>query len=227
MKKYPIVLEGVEMLGNLVKMELNHYEVILGMDWLTKHRAVLDCPRARVHIPRTEGKLVFQGIKRNSGISIISMLQAEELLEKGAEAYLATITMNEKESTPVLSTIPVVAEYEDVFEPLTGPPPHRGDAFTIELEPGTAPISKAPYRLATAEMAELKNQLEDLAEKGFIRPSSSPWGAPVLFVKKKDGSFRLCIDYQGLNKVTIKNRTRCQGSMSCWTNYKERLGFLR
>uniref|UniRef100_A0A1J3DI19 RNA-directed DNA polymerase n=1 Tax=Noccaea caerulescens TaxID=107243 RepID=A0A1J3DI19_NOCCA len=205
-EEVPIVLEGVEMHGNLVKMELNHYEVILGMDWLTKHRVVLDCPRARVHIPRAEGKLVFRGVKKLTGITIISMLQAEELLVKGNEAYLATITMNEKESTPELSTIPVVAEYEDVFEPLKGPPPHRGDAFTIELEPGTAPISKAPYRLAPAEMAELKKQLEELADKGFIRPSSSPWGAPVLFVKKKDGSFRLCIDYRGLNKVTIKNR---------------------
>ena len=78
--------------------------------------------------------------------------------------------------------------------------------FGIDLEPGTAPISKAPYRMAPAEMQELKNQLEDLLDKGYVRPSASPWGAPVLFVKKKDGSFRLCIDYRELNKVTIKNR---------------------
>ncbi|XP_048623629.1 uncharacterized protein LOC125592481 [Brassica napus] len=202
----PIFIEGIELNGNLVEMELNHYEVILGMDWLTYHKDVMDCPKTRVYIPRTEGRIVFQGIKRSTGIPIISMMQAEELLEKGSEAYLATINIRGSDKEADLDTIPVVAEYTDVFEPLTRPPPTRGDAFTIELEPGTAPVSKAPYRLAPAEMAELKKQLEDLMDKGFIRPSSSPWGAPVLFVKKQDGNFRICIDYRGLNKVTIKNK---------------------
>ena len=93
-----------------------------------------------------------------------------------------------------------------MFQSLEGLPPSRSDPFTIELEPGTAPLSKAPYRMAPTEMAELKRQLEDLLEKGFTRPSTSPWGAPVSFVKKKDGSFRLCIDYRGLNRATVKNR---------------------
>ncbi|KAL1190813.1 RNA-directed DNA polymerase-like protein [Cardamine amara subsp. amara] len=84
-------------------------------------------------------------------------------------------------------------------------PPSRSDPCTIELEPGTTPISRAPYRMAPAEMAELKKQLEELLSKGFIRPSTSPWGAPVLFVKKKDESFRLCVGYRGLNRVTVKN----------------------
>ena len=78
--------------------------------------------------------------------------------------------------------------------------------FTIELVPGTAPISKAPYPMAPVELKELKEQLQDLLDKGFIKPSVSPWGAPVLFVKKKDGSMRVCIDYRELNKVTIKNK---------------------
>ena len=77
---------------------------------------------------------------------------------------------------------------------MAGLPPPRSDPFTITLEPGAAPIAKAPYRMAPAELAELKKQLEDLIEKGFIKPSSSPWGAPVLFLKKKDGTMRLCID---------------------------------
>ena len=85
-------------------------------------------------------------------------------------------------------------------------PPKREIDFTIDLVPGTAPISKAPYRMAPAEMGELKEQLQDLLDKGYIRPSASPWGAPVLFVKKKDGGLRLCIDYRELNKVTIKNK---------------------
>ncbi|KAJ0890052.1 putative nucleotidyltransferase, Ribonuclease H [Helianthus annuus] len=95
----------------------------------------------------------------------------------------------------------------DVFpEELPGLPPDREVEFRIHLLPGTAPIAKAPYRLAPAEMQELKKQLDELLEKGFIQPSSSPWGAPILFVKKKDGSMRMCIDYRELNKVTIKNR---------------------
>ncbi|KAA0032467.1 pol protein [Cucumis melo var. makuwa] len=102
---------------------------------------------------------------------------------------------------------PVVRDYPDVFpKELPGLPPHREIEFAIELEPGTVPISRAPYRMAPAELKELKVQLQELLDKGFIRPSVSPWGAPVLFVKKKDGSMRLCIDYMELNKVTVKNR---------------------
>ena len=85
-------------------------------------------------------------------------------------------------------------------------PPEREVEFSIDLVPGTKPVSMAPYRMSASELAELKKQLEDLLEKKFVRPSVSPWGAPVLLVKKKDGSMRLCIDYRQLNKVTIKNR---------------------
>ncbi|NDK30177.1 reverse transcriptase family protein, partial [Nesterenkonia haasae] len=91
-------------------------------------------------------------------------------------------------------------------EELPGLPPEREIEFCIDLEPGTKPISKAPYRMAPIELQELKTQLQELLDIGFIRPSTSPWGAPVLFVKKKDGSMRLCIDYRELNHVTIKNR---------------------
>ena len=95
----------------------------------------------------------------------------------------------------------------DVFlEELPGLPPDRAISFEIELLPRTAPISKAPYRMAPAELKELQLQLQELLEKGFICPSHSLWGAPVLFVKKKDGTFRMCIDYRELNKVTIKNK---------------------
>ncbi|KAL0445949.1 UNVERIFIED_CONTAM: Transposon Ty3-I Gag-Pol polyprotein [Sesamum latifolium] len=103
--------------------------------------------------------------------------------------------------------VPVVREFPDVFpEELPGLPPHREVDFEIETIPGAAPISIAPYRMAPSELKELKKQLEELLDKGFIRPSISPWGAPVLFVKKKDGSMRLCIDYRQLNRITIKNK---------------------
>ncbi|KAH9658001.1 hypothetical protein KPL70_023315 [Citrus sinensis] len=106
-----------------------------------------------------------------------------------------------------LEDIPIVREFIDVFpEDLPGLPPDREVEFTIELVPGTTPISKAPYRMAPIELKELKVQLQELLDKGFIRPSVSPWGAPVLFVKKKDGSMRLCIDYRQLNMVTVKNK---------------------
>src|SRR6185503_3613179 len=84
--------------------------------------------------------------------------------------------------------------------------PNRDIEFSIDLISGTSPIAKRPYRMAAPELAELKKQLEELQQSGFIRPSLSPWGAPVLFVKKKDGSMRMCVDYRALNKVTIKNK---------------------
>ena len=106
-----------------------------------------------------------------------------------------------------LEDIPVVREFPDVFpDDLPGLPPDREIDFQIELAPGTEPILRAPYRMAPAELKELKVQMEEMVNKGFVRPSTSPWGAPVLFVKKKDGSMRLCIDYRELNKVTIRNQ---------------------
>jgi hypothetical protein len=106
-----------------------------------------------------------------------------------------------------LKNIPIVCEYPDVFpDDLPGMPPDRDIEFIIELQPGTAPISKRPYRMQPNELAELKIQLKDLLDKGFIRLSASPWGCPALFMKKKDNSLRLCVDYRPLNAVTIKNK---------------------
>ena len=108
------------------------------------------------------------------------------MLGNGCEAFLATIYTDEVVGACDPEGIPLVREFQDVFGALQGIPPDRADPFIIELEPGTAPLSKSPYRMAPAQMAELKKQLEELLVL--------PWGAPVLFVKQKDGSFRLCID---------------------------------
>ncbi|TYK11561.1 DNA/RNA polymerases superfamily protein [Cucumis melo var. makuwa] len=126
--------------------------------------------------------------------------------KEGTWSILASV-VDTREVDVSLSSEPVVRDYPDVFlEELPGLPPHRDVEFAIELEPGTVPISRAPHIMAPVELKELKVQLQELLDKGFIRPSVSPWGAPVLFVKKKDGSMRLCIVYRELNKVTVKNR---------------------
>ncbi|KAL8100488.1 hypothetical protein AgCh_032665 [Apium graveolens] len=129
------------------------------------------------------------------------------MLRKGNGAYLAYM-MDTQREVPNLQDSPVVNEFEDVFpQDLPGLPPDRLIKFAIDLAPGTTPILKAPYRLAPLKMKELMTQLQEILEKGMISPGLSPWGAPVLFVKKKDRSMRLCIDYRELNKLTIKNRT--------------------
>lgn len=167
-------LAGKVMPVNLMKLDLGRYKVILGMDWLSRYGVVIDCNEACVRIPREEGRVVFEGSKHKTRITVISMAHAEELIGKGHDAYLATIEMLEEPGEPKLEDVAVASEFADVFERLRGPPPDRDSAFTIELEPGTATVSRAPYRLAPAEIAELREQLEDLIGKGFIRPSSSP-----------------------------------------------------
>nr|GFD40797.1 putative reverse transcriptase domain, aspartic peptidase domain protein [Tanacetum cinerariifolium] len=139
-------------------------------------------------------------------MQIILALQARTLLSHGCEGFLATIHDTTSE-VPSIHDQPVVSKFSDVFpDELPGIPPVREVKFNIELIPGSEPISKAPYRMAPIELKELRDQLQELLERGFIRPSVSPWGAPVLFVKKKDGGMRLCIDYRELNKITIRNR---------------------
>ncbi|GJW84052.1 putative reverse transcriptase domain-containing protein [Tanacetum coccineum] len=125
-----------------------------------------------------------------------------------APAKVYVLEMTGKSTGKRLEDVPIVQDFPEVFpEDLPGLPPTRQVEFQIDLVPGAAPIARAPYRLAPSEMKEsLSEQLKELSDKGFIRPSSSPWGAPVLFVKKKDGSFRMCIDYRELNKLTVKNR---------------------
>ncbi|KAM2897602.1 hypothetical protein COP2_007226 [Malus domestica] len=133
-------------------------------------------------------------------------MKAKRLLTKGCQGYLAHVVLNDDAPTSV-EDVRVVRYFPNIFpEDLPRLPPDREMKFIIDLPPGTNPISLTPYRMAPAELRKLKVQLQELVDKGFIQPSTSPWGTPVLFVKKKDGTLRLCIDYRQLNRVTIKNR---------------------
>ena len=200
----------IEILGhhfraNLIPFKLREFDVILGMDWLSKHDAQIDCKKKKVtlRISKDE-KVEFQGQKQVK--KFLTMIQAKRLLRQGCEAYLAHVIDIDKKM-PKIGDDPVVNEIPDVFpDELPGLPPDREIKFAIDLAPGTEPVSKAPYRMGPVEMKEMATQLQDLLDKGVIRPSVSPWGALVLFVKNKDGSMRLCIDYRELNKLTIKNK---------------------
>ncbi|XP_072997189.1 uncharacterized protein [Typha latifolia] len=192
---------------DLICLDMHDFDVILGMDWLSAHHAIVDCRIKRVTFSIPEKpEFFFQGERKIPTTSIISALQANRFMKKGCPGFLASVVGMERAEQEI-HELQVVSEFPDVFpEDLPGLPPDREIDFTIDLLPGTEPISKAPYRMAPAELRELQTQLQELLDLGFIRPSVSPWGAPVLFVKKKDGSMRLCIDYRELNKVTVKNR---------------------
>ncbi|GJS28576.1 putative reverse transcriptase domain-containing protein [Tanacetum coccineum] len=214
-----IVLRGctLGLLGHpfdidLMPVELGSFDVIIGMDWLAKYHALIVCDEKVVRVPYGNEVLIIRGDSCDSGskLNIISCTKTQKYIEKGCQVYLAQVTSKkaeDKSEEKRLEDVPIVREFPEVFpEDLPGLPPARQVEFQIDLVPGAAPVARAPYRLAPAEMQELSTQLQELSDRGFIRPSSSPWGAPVLFVKKKDGSFRMCIDYRELNKLTVKNR---------------------
>ncbi|GKD56346.1 putative reverse transcriptase domain-containing protein [Tanacetum coccineum] len=199
---------------DLMPVEIGSFDVIIGMDWLSKYHAVIVCDEKIVRIPFGNEILIVRGDGSNNGhesrLNIISCTKTQKYLLKGCQVFLAHITTKkaeDKSEEKRLEDVPIVRDFPEVFpEDLPGIPPTRQVEFQIDLVPGAAPVARAPYRLAPSEMKELSDQLQELSDKGFIRPSSSPWGAPVLFVKKKDGSFRMCIDYRELNKLTVKNR---------------------
>ncbi|GJY99085.1 putative reverse transcriptase domain-containing protein [Tanacetum coccineum] len=165
---------------DLMPVELGSFDVIIGMDWLANHHAIIVCDEKIVRIPYGDEVLIVQGDRDDKGekskLSITSCTRTQKYIKRG------------------------------ILRDLRGLPPSRQVEFQIDLVLGVAPVARAPYRLAPSKLQELSTQLQELSDKGFIRPSSSPWGASVLFVKKKDGSFWMCIDYRKLNKLTVKYR---------------------
>jgi hypothetical protein len=177
------------------------------MDWLESHEAILNCKTKWLSLVDDEGqRRVIVGWNQGVSLRFISSLQLRKSMRKGCKLY-AILALNEKGLAEGLEHLPVVREFADIFlEELPGMPPERELEFTIDLKPGTKPIARTPYRMSTPELQELRMQLKELLDLGLIRPSVSPWGAPVIFIRKKDGSWRLCIDYRQLNKATIKNQ---------------------
>ncbi|GJX25650.1 putative reverse transcriptase domain-containing protein [Tanacetum coccineum] len=191
---------------DLMPIKLGSFDVVIGMDWLSKYHARIICDEKVVHIPIDGETLIIRGDQSKTRLSLISCIKTERYISRGYQVFVAQV-MEKKSDEKRLEDIPVVREFLEVFpKDLPGLPLVHQVEFQIDLIPGAAPVARAPYRLAPSEMQELSDQLQELADRGFIRPSTSPWGAPVLFVKKKDGSFRMCIDYQELNKLTVENR---------------------
>ncbi|KAD6796106.1 hypothetical protein E3N88_07002 [Mikania micrantha] len=202
-----IDIEGHRFPVKLFVITLGGFDVVLGMDWLAKYEANIVCRRNMIFLTALNGSSVtVYGDKVFNAPKVISMIKANKFMRRGCGAYLAYV-IDKEAKVKELEDVPMVCNFPDVFpEDLPGIPPDREIEFQIDVVPGAQPITKAPYRLAPTEMKELMTQLQDLLDKGFIRPSVSPWGAPVLFVKKKDGSMRMGIDYRELNKLTIKNK---------------------
>jgi hypothetical protein len=185
-----IKIRGVDFITNLIVLESKGIDAILGIDWLSKHKVLIDCAKKSVKLTTPEGKemefvaepvVTIKGVANRAKVNQLNASQGSEAL--------------------------VVNEFPDVFpKELPGMSPDRDIEFMIDLKPGTAPIYTTPYRMATPELAELKEHIKELLEKRFIRPSSSPWGALLIFVLKNDGTQRLCVDYHALNEVTVKNK---------------------
>jgi hypothetical protein len=181
----PVTFAEWEFLTNMIVIKGQDIDVILGMNWLAQNKAIINTGQRTI-------KLSYGHEEVQLSIPIVVPVKA----------YGQVFETIVQEIRDIL----VVCEFPDVFpEDLPGLPPERDVEFVIELKPGTTPISRRSYRMPPNELAELKTQLQDLLEKGFIRPSSSPWGYPAIFVKK-DQTLRMCVDYRPLNEVTIKNK---------------------
>ena len=189
---FPIVIQTRKFLADLITLPFQEFDLILGIYWLSKHQAIVDCGQKTVVLRCSDQtEVIVQGIGSSVMSNVISAMQARRFMRKGCETFLDVI-LDSKRGQVDVEKIPIVREFPDVFpEELEGIPLEREVDLAIEIVPGTIPMSRAPYRMAPTYLKELKSQLQELLDKGFIRTSVSPWGAPVLFVKKKDDTLRM------------------------------------
>ncbi|GJX97558.1 putative reverse transcriptase domain-containing protein [Tanacetum coccineum] len=213
LRRYTLNLQNYLFKIELLPIELGSFDVIVGMDWMAEHHGEVVCYEKYIRVPYGNDMLIIQGersgIKSESRLEVISSIRTQKYIDQGCQVFLIQMMKEEKTEIPKrrIKDVPVVKDFPEVFlEDLPGLPPTRQVEFHIELIPGAAPVARAPYHLAPGEMKELAEQLKELSDKGFIRPCSSLWGATILFVKKKDESFWMCIDYRELNKLIVKNR---------------------
>jgi hypothetical protein len=179
------------------------------MDWLERHKAVLDCyGKSLKYKDENDIARTTQGIQKLVSVRHISTMQFNKCMRNDFQFYAIQVTnLLEKKNKPNMEDLSVLHDFRDVFvDEIPRLPPQREMDFSIDLLPGSSPISKEPYRMGLLELTKLKIQLQELLDKEYIRPSVSAWGAPVLFVKNKDETLRLCINYRQLNKMTIKNK---------------------
>nr|GEW50629.1 reverse transcriptase domain-containing protein [Tanacetum cinerariifolium] len=199
---------------DLMPVELGSFDVIIGMDWLRKYHAIIVCDEKLVYVPYGNETLIFNGNKndneREPRLTVISCSKAQEYMTKGCQIFLAHISAKKGEDKPggkQLKDVPIVRDFPKVFpEDLPGLPPARPIEFQIDLIPGAALVARAPYRLAPSKMKELSKQLQELSDKGFIRPSSSTWRASVLFIKKKDGIYSKIDLRSGYHQLRVREQ---------------------
>ena len=174
-KNCPIVIQAREFLADLITLPFQEFDLILGMDWLSKHQAIVDCGQKIVVLRSSDQtEVIIQGIRSSAMSNVISSMQARRFMRKDCETFLAVI-LDSKRGQVDVEKIPIVRVFLDVFpEELPGIPLEREVDIAIEIVPGTVPVSRAPYRMAPTELKELNSQLQELLDKGFIRSSVSP-----------------------------------------------------
>jgi hypothetical protein len=191
-KSFPVDMNGLSTREELNILPLGSYDFLIGIDCLDQHHAILDYHNKEFTCLDEEGNpRKVQGIPIEIAIKEISTIQLRKCYRKGCQIFVAHIEETPKDKVSNIEDHAILKYFEDVFQEVPGLPPKRDIDFSINLMPGVAPVSKNPYRMSTPELKEIHMQLEELLKKGYIHPSVSPWGALVLFMKKKDGTLRL------------------------------------